>query len=133
MTRFDVMSLLIVGLELLVIAIDFVARGDWDANDETRTRKRYKSTMPTWILFSTKENLVQGEDDFPNLVDGEGQLKKHSRKLLQRWAEHLHKRLDMTHIIWSTSLNFTQETLKQQMAEDYLLDPKGCIRGLPVI
>ena len=83
MTRFDVMPSLIAVLALLAIAIAFVIRGDWDANDENRTRKRYKSTGPRWNLFAVKEGLAQGEDNFPNLVDGEGQPTKDSRQLPQ--------------------------------------------------
>ena len=39
----------------------------------------------------------------------------------------------MTHSIWSTSLNWTQDKLKQKMAAHDLLDPKRHIRGLPVV
>ena len=89
--------------------------------------------MPRWNFFALEEVLAQGEDNFPSLVDDEGQPAKESRQLLQRWAEHLDKRPDMTHSIWSTSLNWTQGKLKQQMAKHDLSDPKGCIRGLPAV
>ena len=100
---------------------------------ESSTRKRCKSTVKRWNLFAAKEKLTLGEENFPSLVDDEGQPTKESRKLLQRWAQYLDSNSDMTHSIWSTSLNWTQDKIKQQMAAHDLSDPKGHMRGLPTV